>query len=257
MYKVIKVTFWVLVVLITSCQSDSFSPVKEVEQKIELIDFYRSHFMNDKVDTYVNIQNYQANFIADLWGENNYASVVCGGKDNGLCEANKLEVDEITFVFDQGSTIVQSDEYKQIFGKRVNLSYAGQEVDGRNDSEDNIYVPDILEVSIGEQPVLVNGYPITWNADQDNTSGVYIVVEYSPLENMHLRAQYSDSEFAYINVPDNGVYDFSKSDFSNVPDGSTVVLRIIRGAFTISDFEEEAVSFSALTHVGGFAKIPS
>lgn len=236
-----------------ACESEKIDLV-EKKQPISLLDIYRGFTSPDRAAS-VSVINYQANFISEIKEEQTTATVTCV-PENSICEYEEIIFGNHSFDFAPGSKRYEGLEYKSIFGSDISLTLQNNTgIDNRDPEMLNLYIPMILDVSINEVPNLQNGYNISWNADTQNTAGVYIILEYTPHENPDLKSTFSDNIFNYVNIEDTGVYNFSKSDFPDIPSSSLVMLRIIRGAFELPEIEGELVRVYGLTHVGGYARI--
>lgn len=248
LFLVVFLSFFVL-----ACESENFD-FPEKPQQINILDLYRGFTSPDRAAS-ISVINYQANFTPDTWAEQTLATVTCV-PEKLICDYDEVMLGGHTFAFGAGSDRYDGPEYKSLFGKDIALTFGKDgEVSTRGPEAVNLYIPMVLDVTIGEIPNLQNGYTITWNADAQNTDGVYIVLEYTPFENPRLRPDYPDKIYNYVKVDDIGSYVFSKNDFPDVPGTSLTTLRIIRGAFELPVIEGELLRVYAVTHVGGYARV--
>ena len=245
----------VAMMLTFSCQRDEIS-LESVQRKFTLIDVFRNINSPDREAT-ISLLNYQGNFHEAAWSEYTRMTVSCS-EGSEICDADKVNVNQFEFTFGEAYEQHMSEEYKSIFGKELNISFAEDGVDGRDFGDINTYVPEVLDVDItgiDETTLsLQNGTVINWNADSQNANGVYIIVEYTPIENERLMEAHPEKQYNFVNVSDSGSYTYSKSDFPDIPDTALVLLRIVRGIVELPEVDGEAVAVYAITHVGGYAR---
>jgi hypothetical protein len=256
--------FLSLSVSFSSC-TDEFSSIpnpKDAIEQLALIDVYNQLASSD-IKVSATIANAQGNFSAEMWEENNRASALSLCKDEleMVCEYENLRIGEHVLPLKDpgGFRKNKHPEYKSVFGQEVEvyLERGTTTIEPRNDLFSTIYVPEILAVEEMGVPTLQNGFTINWNADSENESGIYIILEYTPWENPRLFDEYPQSQHNYVNVVDNGSYTFQSSDFPDIPRQNALVkLTVLRGVFDIVDIEgEDKFRIIAYTQVYGYARV--
>lgn len=250
------IIFIFIIAQLFSCQNELLDiATEEVKEQLTLADIVRGITSPDRNAT-ISILNYQSNFNPSTWAEYTTVSVSCN-EGSDICEADEVTFGPHQFSFGSGYEQYTSPHYKDVFGQTISISFKESGDIDRDFDNMQLYVPEVLSLDVPtNEPILLlqNGVFINWNADPNNPNGVYIIVEYTPFENKPLRDAYPDKEYGYVNVPDNGSYTFSKSDFPEIPDGSLTLLRVARGSFIFPEVDDEPIRVFAVTHVGGYAK---
>ncbi|KGE88867.1 hypothetical protein [Phaeodactylibacter xiamenensis] len=235
------------------CTKDSLS-LSKLKETLTLIDIYRA-VTNESLDASLTIDNYQANFGFSEEDRVTLVSTACvPGKD--ICKYSSIAVDDLQLKFEEGTNRYPHDPiYNDLFGKTVSVSLLeGEGVIGRNGILTQLYIPHALEVDINEVPQLSNSFVLNWNADQMNELGVYIIVQYAAVENPNFVDDFPEEIVNYIQTEDDGSYVFQVNDFPDIPEGSLVTLKIIRGAFELAEEGEDLIRVFALSHVTGYAR---
>lgn len=226
-------------------------------EKLRLIDVYYN-LTNPDIKASVTIANVQGNFSPDLWDENNRASALCL-EGNAICENESIIVGsyELPLGVKGGFRENRAPKYKSLFGNDVGVELTKKEGVESRDQITDLYIPQVLQVSLPDAlPVLADGYSISWNADELNENGVYIVLHYSPHENPDDSNDYTRSQYGYVHVPDNGNYLFKKQDFENIPGGHSLVrLTVLRGNFDLPTVEGEQLRILVYSEVYGYARV--
>lgn len=245
--------------LYTSCSQDSLLRPHKVLDQVKLIDLYLNLTSPD-LEGGISIVNNQGNFSSALWDENNRVTASCL-PGSAICAYDEVHLGDHTLPLSAGAGFRKdrAPEYKSLFGQDLSISLGKK---GALDMRDgpitisNIYIPAILDVTVDDVPHLSNGYPIQWNADPQNSGGVYILLHYSPKENPRHAEASPENEYNYVHVPDNGLYTFNKSDFPDIPSEYTLVmLSIIRGAFDLPEVDDAPMRILAWTKASGFARV--
>lgn len=255
--KTLSIAFISLLVLVSSCSFEEVITPNERLEKLRLIDVYYN-LTNPDIKASVTVANVQGNFSADLWDENNRASALCIN-GSSICENEHIVIGshEIPLNVEGGFRENRAPKYKSLFGKDVGIELVREGGVESRDQVTDMYVPQVLQVSLPDAvPVLADGYSISWNADELNDNGVYIVLHYSPHENPDNTHGYTRSQYGYVHVPDNGNYIFQKQDFENIPGGNSIVrLTVLRGNFDLPTLEGEQLRILAYSEVYGYARV--
>lgn len=236
----------------TSCVKE-FDPLKPVFQTKKLIDIYQD-LTDPDLDGSIALINYQANFNMGVSDEVSYLNISCI-PDREISKNDFVQLNQEKFEISSGSTnYSEGYEVKSYFGDTLTIGFS-KELNIRRDQTYNIYIPEPLEVDLSDLRYLGKGYPISWNADERNAEGVYIVIIYRPIENPDFEEIEPDRKIEYINVPDDGAYIFDPADFPTIPEGSLITLNIARGAYVIEGTpREERLRIIGMSNVTGYIK---
>jgi hypothetical protein len=128
---------------------------------------------------------------------------------------------------------------QNLFGKKISISYETKSNILSSRSESSINTPNLLEIDIpanssGGSNVPSNFYPnvpITWNAGY--SGNVYILMAFDPqsVSNAQFRSYSRITKF--YEVPDNGSFTLTQSNFQDIPKGAYVTILVARGETAI------------------------
>lgn len=242
----------ILSLLILGCSKEKLS-VSDLKSKMSLIDIYRS-VTNESIDASITITNYQANFGRSDKDKVTHITTACvSGKE--ICEYDRVAINDVELLFGEGRKTHQDNSaFRAIFGKEAIIRLIEDEdLDGRDGEDIEMYIPQPLELSINEVPNLSESFSLNWNADENNELGVYVIVQYTAFENPALSETHPDKLVNYINIEDTGSYTFSVDDFPSIPEDALVTLKILRGAFELSEDGNDLIRVFAISHVTGYA----
>lgn len=241
-------------ILLIGCSKKDLITAISFEHR-DLMEIYLD-LADPELDASISLTNYQANFGRSDSDIMNTMTVSCL-EGRGLCNYEKLFLNDVDFRFSSGRINYQDEyDFASFFGQE--LSVRLDNIGERDEATTlNLYLPQILHLSLQDDTFLGQGYTITWNADVLNEEGVYIIVMYHPIENSNLVEDHPDKRTNYITVEDNGSYTFDPADFPEIPEGSLVTLKVLRGAYVIGGTEldtDEILRVFGITHATGYIK---
>ncbi len=158
--------------------------------------------------------------------------------DAGVMEINsyKMVVNDQK-VYDNFTDVLSSTENhktaRAFWGKQAHLSI------GKKNGAENLTVldanhalPSELYGAFSRSSNFSRTGNLTWNQDPNNQKGNYIFIDFRPNGlNNEAFVSYSPVN-KVLNVPDNGYYQFSSSDFDGIPSGAFIIISCARGNFT-------------------------
>ncbi|MEZ4985838.1 MAG: hypothetical protein R2795_12530 [Saprospiraceae bacterium] len=230
-----------------------------MSNNIDLFQAYKD-FSNPDIDASIALYNYQANF--GLLGDSdivNYMSLACS-KQASICQYTEIHVNDFVIDFDGKRKIIKDEiDVSQLFGRNVRVKMQDHtDATKTETNEVEVYIPEIIHVTLQDNTRLGQGYQISWNADPLNEKGVFLLLLYHPLENNTLAPQYKDPITNYLEVEDTGSYTFSKTDFPEIPDNSLITLKVMRGNFDVAEIDitsSDLVRVFGLTESTGYLKL--
>lgn len=260
----INIIFAIFLVLVgSSCSKESQKAVETFDEFSFIEEFNRVRRTKTNGGL-LRIQNIAANYGTNP-NVDIITSVVVNVTNELLSDKVGVKINEYGLDINKNRVYekFQGNE-EQFYGKKVLFSFESRESSERNEETYGpYYIPEIISINIPElnsQKVLRDNALITWNADPLNENGVYIVVQYTAFENLHLKDEHPERQFEFEIVEDNGSYIFKKSDFPLIPDDALVIVKAIRGIYDFIDIEnfsgefEEDLLFVAHTESSGYAK---
>ena len=134
----------------------------------------------------------------------------------------------------------KKDYLKSLYGKVVAFSVV-EEVSATNVTTrgadvgiaGEIYIPKIMDGNLqkGNKGSINRNTTLTWTPDLQNTKGIYIMVEFYPLDLKNKDFRNKKGRKIAIQTEDDGNYKFSGNDFQGIPANATVSLTWGRGNF--------------------------
>lgn len=140
-------------------------------------------------------------------------------------------------------------DLNNLFGRKIRFKADGGNNARSSSLDDSVYIPEQIRLdfpgfipfgsdsgTILSASNLYSGLQINWNADDLNTSGVFLFVEYFPDDagNKTLKANgYDESQHNWILVDDIGTFTLTSELFEDIPNGARVRFSIARGGYNV------------------------
>lgn len=161
-----------------------------------------------------------------------------------------------------GSIEIEADEHGEfhhysqassnIYGNDLLFSF--RNTDNDTIFSDTIYVPNRM-IAIFRDSIVNVGDTIYWNADNNNSIGVGVVIYFNDEKSVEFGGKYSGSDdvLNYELFSDNGFLVFNSSLLSNIPDSSVFTIEIGRGNWVTSQSKIDPFTDSLNTLVFSMA----
>lgn len=152
-------------------------------------------------------------------------------------------------------------EIPNLYGENLAFSFSNNTITATSSENGSIYIPESINWSGGIGLSYASYGPgdvLTWNADQNNSNGVVISLEYLPSEQSNLAIAQAQPRHIYrgINVPDNGSFLLRAEYFDDIPDGASLNAWIGRvGKGFISTNNPNDFSLAVVSESGFSAKL--
>jgi hypothetical protein len=123
---------------------------------------------------------------------------------------------------------------RNLFGKKISIQY--QDKVSTLNSRNDVFIETPSELGVGISGNSANNFyrnvPLTWSA-ANNGQNIYILLAFEPqsVSNSQFRNYSRVSKF--YEVPDNGAFTLTESNFQGIPQGALVVIVIARGTTAI------------------------
>lgn len=246
-------------VFISSCaKEDATAFVENIDQSIASFDYFRA--IRSDADAKFFVINSTANF-----GHNGINQPRTYIKANNNDKSFMRSVSSVTLngknihlENETGANVYGPDEeLVSIYGGPVELTFDGNEKQVRILAD---YAPNPLRLETTESPLeLFDQKKLSWNADNNNSGPVILLLKYSPLDNPDLAEDYPEEVVHYVGTVDDGSHTFLRNDFSSIPPNSLCVFTLIRGVANISEIKyggsNSDISFIVASYTDGFVRM--
>lgn len=252
-------TLLLALVVFSGCKKDVLSTVENLGASINAFEYHR--VIESTTDTKVFVISSLANFGYDGVNTNKTYIKTGHSEKSPLFTNPSLNFnDELPMPLENalGANVLPHDSsFERLYGRNLSLSI------GEDSKSVNIlanYVPNLIKLeNIHEYPLEVSEFKqINWNGDENNSYPVYLIIRYSSQDNPDLAEDFPNGEVAFIAMPDDGSYVFSKSDFPNIPEQSVAVMTLVRGVGDVTEITHNSVksslSFTVSSMTNGFIK---
>ncbi len=166
-------------------------------------------------------------FSSVFQGSITHRQLMCGGT---------LKLNTLSLKCNDKSYMQKVDDVevvKSFFGKEMLYSLSGE--NGVNSFEYRLSVPKYIEMTSPkkgkgfEETFIKKGDVVSWNADNNNSNGVLIMVSWNGSTKSSLTG--GKSVLNYNIVPDDGNETLSEAYFENIPVDALLTVTIMRGNF--------------------------
>ena len=135
---------------------------------------------------------------------------------------------------------MQDNALSSIFGRGFVISISNDVLALSENSNYDIYIPNIIEASVSNLSVdgeVQSGTVINWNADHLNNNGVVLSAEYAPYNQSDEKIvrSFPNRIVAGISFQDNGSYTIQSNDFNALPNGAKITFTIARAGFVLTN----------------------
>lgn len=200
------------------------------------LDFYHSTFLGAH-DGMVQIRHDQGGTGADGMPSGGYFMRIVGGESSILNPPSRIVLNDAWGIPLQQDFNVIKDEsgIADLFGHTLSLRVEEGDADSLKSITPLVdlgAIPKVLKSNLIQLPQnQLLERTVSWNIDDTNKNGVFIVVDYSPLINQEsIAAVHPERCSDYLQIPDGqGSYTFSASDFPCVPANAIASVTLIRG----------------------------
>jgi hypothetical protein len=245
--------------LLGSCKEEALSTVENLGASISAFEYHR--VIESSTDTKIFVVSSLANFGHDGVNTNRTYIKTGHSEKSPLFTSPSLTFNEelpMRLENPLGANVLPHDSnFERLYGRGLSLS-----IGGNSKSVDILadYIPNLIKLEdIYEYPLeITESKIIKWNEDENNTHPVYLIIRYSPQENPGLAESFPHGKVAFIAMPDDGSYVFSKSDFPNIPEQSVAVMTLVRGVGDVTKIVhnsiESSLSFTVSSMTNGFIR---
>lgn len=141
----------------------------------------------------------------------------------------------------QSESMLNNPGIGPLFGKTVMFQVDRGDIDRTVVLQSGLYVPADLTltspVKTTSGQVLPKNTVLAWNADTNNTKGIYVLIEFDPEDQDN--AAFNDGirhyQYNVIQADDDGSYALSNADFDGMPAGAKIMLWVGRGNYALID----------------------
>ncbi|MEP5339251.1 MAG: hypothetical protein ABJL44_14610 [Algibacter sp.] len=180
-----------------------------------------------------------------------------------------LKVDEKTVSFtnrdfssvaNKSYSNVSVDNLAEVFGSTFKVEFGDDQLSAKSnvdkssdeDSTESVYIPGLVNAEFTglEDGKIIANSLINWNADDQNTNGVVISIEYSPLSQplQSVLTQNPAPLMQAITTEDDGSYTISTKDLADFPQNALLTFYVARAGYGISTNDAgEDYSLAGLT----------
>lgn len=239
----------------TGTESTTSKLFRTLNQAIEFEEYYS--FYTQDIDGDILFQSPSSPYTIDL-SHSAQASIDGNNQPKNANFPNGVKVTFNDHWYVPGIDVSNSNgdhpapNYSIIYGKRLSVSYSNNEMHYSIDPEGEFYNPELIQLipqTNQDFSTIHSGTTIFWNADNNNTNGVVILLSYEPsgFQNNDFNNSRPNEIFKAANVTDNGSYTFTEDDFSNMPLGASLKVRIGRVGMYTYNTTELKHSFAAVS----------
>jgi len=255
----LKLLFAILVFIsFSSCQKEGlFSKRKSGLSGMENV-FFR---LNPNKNGAIGIKSMKTFDIYSASGQKNLWKV--GGRfwgaDNVTIQYGNLTLDDVvitpnTYGVYQSESMLNNPQLGPLFGKTVEFTVDKGDIERTVVLQTGLYVPkDIIiyaPLRTTANQVLPLNTQISWNADTNNTKGVYILIEFDPEDQDNSAFANATSHYQHnlIHTDDDGSFTLSANDFSDMPSGAKIILWVGRCNNVMVDGQEGIVQYALYSY---------
>lgn len=256
-----KILIFCTALLLFSCTDENVAIDKAPENKIFSIQDYFD-FLKIKTKNSLTIQNYSSWFSPIT---SSAISTKSEGNTNGLF----FKLDNIEYRSSVSTPAKDNIGWTQdrvdmsnVYGNKVNVSFGIDPAALAACKTTSVYVPNILKIdylNLNNDGKVVAGTTVTWNADNLNTKGVVLALEYIPSSqtDRSVLAAYPKRIMNGKTIGDMGTYTITAEDLNLYPDNASLDFIVGRGSFVIMNDgnPNNDLSFSAFSQVRTMFKI--
>ena len=256
----------VLVTLIFSCDNNESESIEETaiqETSIELKSSY-------------NLLDITPNVYHDYFKQTDHSAGFTSLKSNSLSEhsiVQRININDVdkTKSFSINDKAISSFskvakvskfDGENVYGKKISFKIntgknSDKDGDSSNETEVELYVPDLVEITNPKVDNVDQLFPICyyedfvleWNADSNNEEGLVVIAEY--FGNNAIPENSTNEHILNTDVIDidDGHAVLNNELFKNIPNLSIVHLILLRGDVAIEEIEGELYKFYAESHV--------
>jgi hypothetical protein len=122
------------------------------------------------------------------------------------------------------------NKFKNLFGKQINIQYENKSTTLNSRVDIMIETPAELGAGVtGNSPNnFYRNVPITWAAG-NSSDKVYVLMSFMPTDISNENFSSYPKVTKFYEVPDNGSFTLTESNFQNIPQGASVLIIVARG----------------------------
>jgi hypothetical protein len=250
----------ILTLINTSCKKDTentqstLSPIETLMDKMQRIKGTQGGLTISSGQTY-SLYNPNIGVEYDITGgfqDLPFQSIKVGDVNLVPYETLKKGIQSPQYVMDKS---YDKSILKNLFGKKVSILYEDK-VNTLN-PRTVVAIETPSELGVGISGTGVNNFyrnvPLTWNAT-NNGQNVYVLLAFEPQSVSNLQFRNYSRVSKFYEIPDNGSFTLTESNFQGIPQGAFVVIVIARGTTAIGagvgtgiNTSVQAVSTATLT----------